>query len=175
VKGEKMRYNITIKFLMVLLVLLFTILMTGIGYAAEMGELSKINENPIYMQQQKEFELFFVDKTLYEGKGKASVELTGKTSARMNITELNNVGDYATVIFTIENKSNKISADLNVTVSNTNTEYFNVTTMLSDTRVNPKMDKVLLKVTVELIKLPIGKEEKSDISISISANPKYDN
>lgn len=60
-------------------------------------------------------------------------------------------------------------AEIYAEVTNTNTEYFKVTSTLSNSRIKPKEGKASLKITVELIKLPIYKEEKAYISTNIIA------
>ena len=151
------------------------LLMTGVGYAVETDQILKINDKASFSLDQPEFKVTFIEEPTYIGNGVATVKLIGETKATMKITELDSVGDYVTIMFTIGNKSNNIYADIDTSVLNTNLEYFRVTSKLSDTIINPKKGKAVLKITVELIKLPINKEQKTDISISISANPRYDN
>lgn len=156
--------------LVVLLVVLLIILMTGIGYATETG---KISDEILILSEQADFKIAFIGEPTYTGNGVAKTKLTGPTTAIMDVRELNSVGDSVTVIFTIENKSRELNANIYTKVSNTNTEYFNVTNTLSDSIIKTKNGKVILKVRIELIKLPIYKEEKADICIDVFAEPQY--
>lgn len=168
-----MRREKTIILLVVLLVVLLIVLMTGIGYAAETSDALKINDKPLLLSEQSDFKIEFTGEPTYKGKGVAKLKLTGPTSATMNITELNSVGDSVTVRFTIANKSSDLNADIYTKVTNTNTEYFKVTSTLSESTMKPKTGKTILEITVELIKLPIDREQKANIGINISANPRY--
>ena len=64
-------------------------------------------------------------------------------------------------------------ADISTKITNTNAEYFKVTGILSKSTISPQIGETTLKITVELIKLPIDREQKGNINISISANPRY--
>lgn len=103
----------------------------------------------------------------------ATFKQTGATTVTMNIIGLKSVGDSVTAIFTIANKSNDIYADIYTKVTNTNTEYFNVTSTFSESKIKPKAGTTTLKITVELIKLPIDNDEKAFICTNIFANPEY--
>ena len=61
--------------------------------------------------------------------------------------------------------------DIKIEVTNTNTEYFDVTSRVIDKKISPKNGKTNIEVEVELIKLPINKDQKSNIGIKISAEP----
>ena len=91
----------------------------------------------------------------------------------MNKTGLKAVGDSIKAIFTIENQSNNIDAEIKTKVTNTNTEFFDVSTSLSEYIINHKEGKSILTITVELIKLPIENDEIAYISTDIIANPIY--
>ena len=167
-----MRQEKIILSLVVLVIILSIFLFTGIGYAVETDNLLIVNQSNSIINQTG-FEIAFAKETRYIGNGTAELRVIGPTTATINITNLKNIGDYVTAIFTIENTSGDISAELEAKVTNTNTEYFNVTSTLSDAVIESKTGKVTLEVTVELIKLPVEGEEKTDISASIIATPKY--
>lgn len=167
-----MRTDRTILLLVVVEIILGTFLSVGIGYAVEKDGTLKITDNIILDSEQKDFKVAFFGQANYIGDGVAIVNVTGERAATMDISGLNNVGDEVTTIFTIANTSNDIYADIYASVTNTNTEYFNVTAILSESELEPKTGKTILKVKTELIKLPIYKEE-TDISINICAKPNY--
>lgn len=168
-----MRQEKIILSLVVLVIMLSIFLFTGIGYAIETDNLMINEQNNTIIEQTNGFEIAFSKETSYRGNGNIELNITGPTTATINITNLKDIGDYATAIFTIENTSKDISAELEAKVTNTNTEYFNVTSTLSDMIIEEKTGKATFEVTVELIKLPIAGEEKTDISASIIATPKY--
>ena len=169
-----MRQEKIILSLVMLVVLLSITLITGVGYAAETGNTLKISDTPsLIIEEQDDFKIEFDKNPTYIGDGTAKIEMTGPTNATMDITNLKSVGDYVTVIFVVENKSNSICADITTKTTNTNTEFFDITTSLSESIIKPKTGKTTLEVKIELIKLPIKKEEKSYFSIDIIANPIY--
>jgi len=167
-----MRQEKVILSLVVVVIMLSIFLLTGVGYAVETDNLLIVNENNAIIEQSG-FEIAFARETRYIGNGTAELRITGPTTATINITNLKHIGDYVTAIFTIENTSSDIDADIDAKVTNTNPEYFNVTSTLSDKVIEAKTGKVTFEITVELIKLPIDGEETTDISASIIATPKY--
>lgn len=157
--------------ILLLVIVVFILLMTGVGYAVEVDETLIISDNTRLLSEQADFNIEFTGKPTYTGEGAAILTLTGPTSATLDITELNSVGDSVTAVFTIRNNSNDIYADIYTKTKNTNTEYFKVTSTLSKNRITPKKGTATLQVTVELIKTPLNKEEKTDICANIFASP----
>lgn len=168
-----MRQERIILLLVAVVIVLSILLITGVGYAVETDNILKISDNALLSPEQSDFKVAFIGEPRYTGKGVATLKLTGPTTATMNITGLEAVGDSVTAIFTIANKSEYIYADIYTKVTNTNTEYFNVTSTLSESTMKPKMGKTTLKITVELIKLPIDNDVKATICTNIFANPSY--
>ena len=153
------------------LVILLILFVTGIGYGVEDDSLLVENYNPIMQVYHKDFDVVLVGESKYLGDGIAEVEITGPRTANFNITELNKVGDCVTVILTLENRSNQFYADINAEVFNSNTEYFNVTSKVTEKKISPNNGKSNIEINVELIKLPIYEDEKSNISLNIYTNP----
>lgn len=168
-----MRPKKIILLLEVVVVILTILLTTGVGYAIETDNTLNISEKEVFVAKQSDFKVRFTGEPRYTGKGVAKLNLTGETTATMNISGLKSVGDSLTTIWEIENKSRDLYADINTSVRNTNTEYFNVTSKVSNSILNPKNGKTTIEITVELIKLPIEKDEKADICINITAKPRY--
>lgn len=170
-KGEEMRLRRIILLLEVVIVILTIMLSAGVGYAIETDNTLKIIDNEGLMPEQTDFKVQFTGEPKYKGEGVATLKLTGPTTATMNVTELKKVGDSATAIWTIENTSNDLYAEIDTIVTNTNTEYFDVKVTVSDSTLRPKTGKTTVKITVELIKSPINNDEKANISTKIVANP----
>ena len=168
-----MRQEKIILSLVMVVLLLSMILLTGVGYAAETGNILKISDNPVLVAEQADFKILFSGDPIYIGDGIAVLEIIGPTSATMNITGLKTVGDYVTAIFTIENQSNNIDAEIKTKVTNTNTEFFDVSTSVSEDIINHKYGKAIITITVELIKLPIENDETAYISTDVIAIPIY--
>ena len=168
-----MRQEKIILSLVMVVVLLSMILLTGVGYAAETGKTLKISDNPLLVAEQTDFKIAFSGKPTYIGDGTAILERIGPTTATMNITGLKAIGDSVTAIFTIENQSNNIDAEIKTKVTNTNTEFFDISTSLSEQSINHKDGKAIIAITVELIKLPIENDETAYIRTNIIAKPIY--
>ena len=166
-----MRQEKIILLLVVVVVILSILLITGVGYAVETENVLKISDNALLAPEQSDFKISFTGNPTYTGDGVATLKITGTTTATMNITGLESVGDAVTCIFQIENKSSYLYADIYAQVTNTNSEYFKVTSNVSKSNIKPKTGISIIKITVELIKLPINKVEKTDICANIFAKP----
>ena len=168
-----MRQEKIILSLVMLLALLSMMLITGVGYAAETEKNLKINDNTLLVSDQNDFKIAFSGNPTYKGDGTVILKITGPTTATMNITGLKAVGDSVTAIFAIENQSNNIDAEIKTKVSNSNTEFFDVSTSVSENIINNKDGKAIIEITVELIKLPIKNTETAQISTKLIAKPIY--
>lgn len=165
-----MRKEKTILSLVIILFMILLILcVTGIGYAAQNDNIIEKNEYEYFSWYRTDFNVVFSGKPTYRGNGLAEVEITGPRTAKFNISEFEKVGDFVTVIFTLENQSSNIDAEISVDITNTNTEYFKVTSRVENNKINSRNGKTNVEVEVELIKLPIGADQKSDIGINILA------
>lgn len=156
--------------LVIITAILAMLLSTSIGYAAENNDIIKINDNPMLLSETSNFKIAYVGEPTCTGEGNIEIEFTGDTSANINITGLKNVGDSATGIITIENSSKEIYADAYTKVTNTNSEYFKVTAILSNNIIEPKNGQTTLEITVELIKQPLTKQTTTS-TIKVIANP----
>ena len=167
-----MKQDRIILLFLVIAISLSILLITGVGYAVETENVLKIYDNPTLLAEQANFKIQFIGEPTYYGDGVAKINLTGPTSATMNITELTAEGDLITVTFVIANKSKGMKADINAKITNTNTEYFKVTSDLSESTIVPEGGQTILKVIVEVVKTPIYKEQKANICINICAIPR---
>lgn len=155
-------------FLLLAVTVVLTIILTSnVGYATVTGYHG-------YPPEQPNFRVIFTGKPSYTGDGTAKIRLTSSTTATMNIEGLSTKGDYVTAKFTIKNTSDDIYAKLYKTVTNTNKEYFKVTTVVSDNILSPRRDNAILTITVQLIKTPIDKVQTTNISVRVTASPIYD-
>ena len=166
-----MKQDRIILLLVILVIVLSILFVTGIGYAVENDNILISNSNNTLELSQTDFNVVFLGEPIYIGEGCAKLAITSSRTATINITELEDVGDSVTVIFALENKSDSLYANINAEITNTNTEYFKVTSRLTEEKISPKNGKINIEVNVQLIKLPIYKEEKASISINIDAYP----
>lgn len=157
--------------LLVIAVILTMFLTAGIGYAA-VTENTLINNNNLISAREKEnFKVSYVGIPTYTGDGNIKLEIIDGNSAILNITGLKVVGDTATASINIKNTSYNMKAVLSSIVENSNPEYFNVTATLSKQKLTSKADEATLKISVQLIKLPLNGIEKTNITIKVSAKP----
>lgn len=155
-------------FLLLLVTIVLSILLaTGIGYADNI----EITDERIASPEHSDFKVEFTGKTSYAGDGIADVNITGKTTATMNITGLKKAGDSVTVTFNVKNTSNDFYAVLSKSITNSNTEFFKVTTTFEEDKIGPKGRKTEIHINVKLIKTPIYKDESAVISVKVTATP----
>ena len=137
-----MRREKTILSLVIILFMILLILcVTGIGYAAQNDNIIEKNEYEYFSWYRTDFNVVFSGKPTYRGNGLAEVEITGPRTAKFNISEFEKVGDFVTVIFTLENKSSQEDAKINLEVNNTNNEYFKVNSNLTEKKISSKNGK----------------------------------
>ena len=164
-----MRHDKLVLSLVVITVVLAMLLTVGIGYAVE-ADNSLINDKST-TREADGFNVAFLDNTQVRGDGETTVKITGDREVAIAITGLNEVGDSATAILTIKNTSRDIAAELSATITNTNTEYFKATVDFSNDVIDAKNGKATVKLTVELIKLPILNDVHATIETNIVATP----
>lgn len=102
------------------------------------------------------------------GTGTASVS-DDKMSAFFYI---NSMSDNNTVYisYDVQNDSEKYDADLDIDLTNSNPEYFKVTSQI-DNKILKENNKTKVTFKVELIKQPIASEETTTITGTIVAKP----
>ena len=167
-----MKLKKIILLLEVVVIILTIMLLTGVGYAKEINSL-QVSENNKLRIEKEEFQVKFIGKPRYTGNGVAQLEIIDNKAATMKVSGLKTVGDYVTTIWEIENSSRDLYVDIDTTVTNTNKEYFYVTSKVLNSTLKPKNGKTKIEITVELIKIPIEKDQKADICINIIGKPKY--
>lgn len=151
-------------FLVATMFLLSTILFTNIGYAKENTVHYKVNN--LY----QEFNVEFNQKSKNIDN---NINIINSHQATLSNIILTKVGERQTFKLPVINTSRNASAKLEVTVLNSNTEFFKVTCQTSKSILKEKSDEVILEINVELIKTPIHSSESTEISIDITAEPIY--
>lgn len=86
------------------------------------------------------------------------------------MSELATMDDEATVTFNVINESNGIAALLSLKITNSNTEYFNVSKDIQKTNLLAGENNNIT-ITVSLKKLPISESVSSSIKLKIKSNP----
>ena len=80
-----------------------------------------------------------------------------------DVTGLTKVGDYAEAVYIVRNDSNGGGAEISLSVSNSNSEYFKVTETILDNKLQAG-EATTAKVKVEMIKTPITDSDSTTIT-----------
>lgn len=149
------------------------ILLISVGYASIQNLNLTVTGNVTASPDQGNFKVAFTGKPTFTktGNGSATLSITGDLSATMDVSGLTTVGDTLTATFKIANTSTDITAYLANTVTNTNKEYFQVTSSLSGTELAPQTGTTELRVTVKLIKTPVSGDQKDTLKVQVTASP----
>lgn len=120
-----------------------------------------------------DFDVYYIsDETsprIISGMGTADIS-EDKKKAIFNFTGMTRKGDTAVVKYTIYNASSNTAANLDVRLTNSNSEYFKVEKRLEKTTLQAK-EKTEVTVTIELLITPIDGEKKATITGEIIATP----
>ena len=105
--------------------------------------------------------------------GTSSIDTQDDTKAMFDVTGLTKVGDYAEAVYTVRNDSNGVGAEISLSVSNSNSEYFKVTETILDNKLQAG-EETTAKVKVEMIKTPITDSVSTSITATLIATPLED-
>lgn len=165
--------------------LLMTVLLMGIGYAALSSVTLTITGTASASESQDNFKVYFTgnvttsDDEDVEVSGSAT---SGSTTGTVNFAGLTTSGDTEYVIFEIENGSDGIDAsDIQVTLHDTDTNYFNIFAEMCDSTGNTTIPaatknpvlaggKTYVKVSASLKANPVDATTTS-ITVKITAEP----
>ena len=154
------------------LILLVAVLMLGIGYAAISNITLNINGSAKATISDENFKVRFIGTPEVSDADIISATITGDHKATITVDSLVSKGDKATATYTIENASEDLSASIaKPTVENDNTEYFSVTTDITEEVTVAATKTTTVTVTVELIKTPIDADQTANINIDLVASP----
>lgn len=157
------------------------VLMIAVGYAAISNITLYINGSAAAAPNDANFLVSFSGEPTTDKTGvklanlaTATAGITDETHATLTVAGLTAKGDTVTATYTIQNTSADLSANLSASVTNTNTEYFEVTQKIEPTNV-AKGATANVTVTVKLIKTPIQDEVDgnltSTVGLTITAEP----
>ena len=154
----------------IILVLIIAILLLGIGYAAIQNITLNITGTASADPTQENFEIIFSGEPSISDEECASVSITDNINSTIHITGLTKKGQFVTVEYVVQNSSNDLSADLAVSVTNSNTEYFLLTSYVDkESLVAGEATKLIVKV--ELLKTPMSESVTSIIGVQLKSAP----
>lgn len=154
------------------LVLLVAVLMLGIGYAAISNITLNIGGTAKAVISDENFKVKFTGTPEVSDADLISASISNDTTATINVDSFTAKGQTATATYTILNDSADLSASIAVpTITNSNTEYFAVTTDWDAAKTVAAQGTTTITVTVELIKTPIDSDQEAGINVSLVASP----
>ena len=162
------------KTLQIVLLVVIAVVTLGIGYAAISAVNLIINGNATASVDQNNFKVHFTQAQAISGStgvsGTSSIDTQDDTKATFDVTGLTKVGDYAEAVYTVRNDSNGVGAEISLSVSNSNSEYFKVTETILDNKLQAG-EETTAKVKVEMIKTPITDSVSTSITATLTASP----
>ena len=154
----------------ILITIIMTSILLGLGYAAIQNITLNIAGTAVADPNQSNFKVKFTGTPAVSDSTYVTANITGDTTATINVNGLTKKGQKVTATYEISNLSSDLSSDLNVAVSNSNTEYFFVSSKLEKTSLTAG-EKTTVLVTVELTKTPIDGDVSSNIGVTMNAMP----
>ena len=165
---------------LVIVLLLIAVLILGVGYAAITNVTLHITGQATATSDDSNFDVNFVGTPLFSKvgvtKGDASdvtvtPAITDVHDATIQVTGLTGVGDYVTATYDIKNVSPEaITAALTASVSNDNTEYFDVQYVFDQSSIAQNA-QTTITVTVTLIKAVVSTDQTANIDVTLVATP----
>lgn len=154
----------------ILVTIIATMILLGLGYAAIQNITLTIAGTAAADPSQSNFIVKFTGTPTVSSLTNVAAAITDDINATINVTGLTEKGQIATATYDIENSSIDLSADLGLTLTNSNTEFFSIKSDLAKTSLKAG-ESTTVTVTVELLKTPIDGSEESTIGIQITAAP----
>ena len=164
------------KTLQIVLIVLVAVLTLGIGYASLSAINLIINGGATANPSDTNFKVKFLKETgvtpkiTSEDGGAGDIDVTSDTTATFNITGLDAVGESAVANFKVKNESNNVGAEISLSVTNSNSEYFKVTETIQDNKLQAG-EETTATVKVEMIKTPINNAVTTSITATLIATP----
>ena len=155
---------------LILIILVAVVLLIGVGFAAITATQLNITGNTTATPDQANFKVKFLEETQVSEPSKVTAQVTGETTATINVQGLTAKGDKVTATYTVKNISADLSADIELAIGNSNGTYFKTTAELGKDSLVAGEETTAL-VTVELIRTPIEKDEVAEITAIIEATP----
>ena len=154
----------------ILVTIIATSILLGLGYAAIQNITLNISGTAAANPNQENFKVRFTGIHDVSDSTYVTAGITNDTNATINVSGLNTKGQKVTAVYDITNESSDLSSDLYVEVSNTNSEYFTITSKLAKTSLVAG-ETTTVTVTVELTKVLISNTVSADIGVYLAATP----
>ena len=154
----------------ILVTIVATCILLGLGYAAISNITLNIAGTASATADSGNFKVRFTDNIVVSDSAYVTATRTEDTSATISVSGLTSAGDKVTATYEISNDSTDLSSDLNVNVTNSNANYFSISSKLADKSIKAGESTTVL-VTVELLKTPIEENVSTQIGVTLNAIP----
>ena len=154
----------------ILVTIIATSILLGLGYAAISNITLTVSGTAAASAVQSNFDVGFASVTEVSDYTYVTASVDSNISATINVSGLTQSGQTASATYEIKNNSSDLSTDLSVSTSNSNTEYFTISSRLANTSLKAG-ESTTVTVTVELTKTPIGEDVSSRIEVVLTAMP----
>ena len=150
--------------------LLVALLLLGIGYAAIQSVTLNIAGTAAADPNQENFKVMFTGTPEVSDEEHVTASITDDINATISVSELTKKGEIVSATYTVQNASTDLSADLSVATTNSNTEYFSLSSRLAKTSLIAG-EATTVTVTVEMTKTPLAASVSSTIGVQLTATP----
>ena len=154
----------------IVVALLAAVLLLGVGYAAIQNITLNISGTAAADPSQSNFKVMFTGTPEVSDSTYVTAGITDETNATINVAGLTSKGQIVSATYTVQNTSTDLSADLSVATTNSNTEYFTLSSELADTSLTAG-EATTVTVTVELTKTPVAESVSSTVGVQLTAVP----
>ena len=154
----------------ILTMIVIAILIIGVGYAAIQNITLNISGTATADPSQSNFKVMFSGTPTVSDETYVTAAVTDDINATINVEGLTKAGDTVFATYTVQNTSTDLSADLSVATTNSNTEYFTISSELAKTSLIAG-EATTITVTAELAKTPITESVSTTIGVQITAVP----
>ena len=154
----------------ILVTIVATCILLGLGYAAIQNITLNIAGTASATANQGNFKVRFTDNITVSESAYVTATKSGDQAATIAVSGLTSAGQKVTATYEIVNESSDLSADLKVDTSNSNIDYFKISSKLGSSSLT-KGDTTTVLVTVELTKTPIEEDVNATIGVSLTAMP----
>ena len=154
----------------IIVTIIATSILLGLGYAAIQNITLNITGTAAAQASQDNFKVRFTKVSNVSDAVNVTASVSSDTLATMNVTGLTEKGNSVTATYEIENQSADLSSDLKISTTNSNTEYFLISSRLNKSSLVAG-EKTTVTVVVEMLKTPIEGSVSSSIGVKLEAMP----
>ena len=158
------------KKLQMMIFVFIAVITLGVGYAAISAINLVVSGNATAAENQENFKVKFTTAAVTTGTGTAVIDSNDPKVAILDVSGFTKVGDTAVATYTVLNDSEGIGASIDLTVTNSNTEYFTVTESVADTELQSG-DTTTATITVTMVKTPIENDITTSVTGTLTASP----